>query len=55
MKVTEDPIVAEVRRNRDKLAAKFGYRLDAIVADIMERQRGNPRLVKRRQKRKRIG
>jgi hypothetical protein len=55
MKVTEDPIVAEVRRRRDKLAAKFAYNLDAIVADIQERQRGNPLLVKRRHKRKRIG
>jgi hypothetical protein len=55
MKGIHDPIVAEVRRHRDKLAAKFGYRLEAIAADIMERQRGDPQLVKRRQKRKRIG
>jgi len=51
VKTTHDPIVAEVRRQRDKLAAKFGYNLDAIVSDIQTRQCANPRLVKRRVKR----
>jgi hypothetical protein len=55
MKAVNDPVVAEVRRHRDKLAAKFGYRLEAIAADIMARQRGDPLLVKRRHKRRRIG
>jgi hypothetical protein len=51
VKVTGDPIVAEVRRQRDRLAAKFGYNLAAMAADIELRQRGNPRLVKRKTKR----
>jgi hypothetical protein len=51
VKITHDPIVAEVRRQRDKLAAKFGYDLAAIVSDIQTRQCANPRLVKRRTKR----
>ena len=51
MNITHDPVVTEVRRQRDKLAAKFGYNLDAIVSDIQTRQRGNPQLVKRRTKR----
>lgn len=34
----EDPIVAEVHRTRQELAAKFGFDLNAIVADIRKRQ-----------------
>ena len=37
-----DPIVEEVRRTKDKLAAKFNYDIDAIFADAMRRQ-GRPR------------
>jgi hypothetical protein len=49
--MARDPVVAEVRCQRDKLAAEFGYDLAAIVADRQTRQRGNRRLVKRRAKR----
>lgn len=33
-----DPIVEEVRRVRDANAAKFGYDIDAIFADLVARQ-----------------
>ena len=34
----EDPIVAEVHRTRQELAGKFGFDVNAIVADIRKRQ-----------------
>jgi hypothetical protein len=34
----EDPIVAEVHRTRQELAEKFGFDIQAIVADIRKRQ-----------------
>ena len=34
----EDPIVAEVHRTRQELAEKFGFDVNAIVADIRTRQ-----------------
>ena len=34
-----DPIVEEVRRTKEKLAAKFNYDLEAIFADAMRRER----------------
>ncbi len=34
----EDPIVAEVRRIREELAARFNFDLKAIFADIRQRQ-----------------
>ena len=34
----EDPIVAEVHRIREQLAAKFNYDVEAIFADIRKRQ-----------------
>lgn len=39
-----DPIVEEVRKFRDEHARKFNYDLDAICADLMERQKhsGHP-------------
>lgn len=36
--VWEDPIVAEVQRTRQELGAKFGIDVQAIVADIRQRQ-----------------
>ncbi len=39
-----DPIVEEVRRTKEKLAAKFNYDIDAIFADAMRRQgRAHPK------------
>ena len=34
----EDPIVAEVHRTREMLAAKFNFDIDAIFADMLKRQ-----------------
>ena len=34
----EDPIVAEVRRAREELAARFDFDVKAIFADIRNRQ-----------------
>ena len=34
----EDPIVAEVHRTREKLAAEFNYDVKAIFADLRKRQ-----------------
>ena len=42
----DDPIVAGVRRVRQNYARKFGYNLDAIVADLRRKEREHPeRLV----------
>ena len=34
----EDPIVAEVHRTREMLAAKFNFDINAIFADMQNRQ-----------------
>jgi hypothetical protein len=34
----EDPIVAEVHRTREKLAAKFNFDVAAFFADVRKRQ-----------------
>ena len=34
----EDPIVAEVHRTREMLAANFNFDIDAIFADMQKRQ-----------------
>jgi len=34
----EDPIVADVRRAREKLSAELGHDVKAIFADLMKRQ-----------------
>jgi len=34
----EDPIVEEVHRTREKLAAEFDFDVKAIVADLRKRQ-----------------
>jgi hypothetical protein len=34
----EDPIVAEVHRTREKLAAEFDFNVKAIFADLRKRQ-----------------
>jgi hypothetical protein len=38
-----DPIVDEVRRVRDALAARFNYDLDAIFRDIKEQEKKSGR------------
>ena len=46
MKAAEwkDPIVAEVRKIRDKIAARFNYDIDAIVEYMRQREKtsGHP-------------
>jgi hypothetical protein len=43
--MSSDPIVAEVRRARDLLAAKFAYNLTAIARDARKRQKQSRRKV----------
>ncbi len=45
----EDPIVAEVRRVREQVSAKFGFDVKAIFADIERRQvEAGARLVRQK-------
>ncbi len=37
--MNDDPIIDEVRRVRDALAARFDYDLDAIFQDIKKREK----------------
>ena len=41
----KDPIVEEVRKIREKHAAKFKYDLDAICRDLKEQERKSGRLI----------
>jgi hypothetical protein len=43
--MTRDPIVAEIRKNREELAARFKFDLKAIIADAQKRQRGRGKRV----------
>lgn len=46
--MNNDPIVEEVRKFRDEHARKFNYDLNAICADLMEKQkRSGHKLVRR--------
>ena len=40
-----DTIIAEVRQNRDELAERFNYDLQAIIKDARERQAAGGRRV----------
>ena len=42
-----DPVVAEIREIRDRLAARLGYDLRAIVQDARERDAAGDRRVVR--------
>lgn len=43
----EDPIVQEVRRERERLSEQFNFDVDAIFADLRKRQRSlGERLVR---------
>ena len=52
----KDPIVEEIRRHRDDHAKKFNYDLNAICADLIERQNNSghqlvrlkPRILEKR-------
>jgi hypothetical protein len=41
----KDPIIEEVRKIREKHAAKFNYDLDAICRDLKEQERKSERKV----------
>lgn len=41
----DDPIVEELRANRQAHAARFNYDLAAIVADLVEREKNSSRPV----------
>jgi len=38
-KTWESPIVLEVRKVKERLAAKFNFDVDAMLRDLMERQK----------------
>ena len=47
----EDPIVAEIHRIREKLAAEFNYDVKAIFADLRKRQESlGSRLVRQKKR-----
>lgn len=49
----EDPIVSEVRRVREELAAKFNFDISAIFEDIRKRQtKLGSRLIRRKHREK---
>ena len=48
MEKWEDPIVAEVRRARERYAARFDFDVRAICRDLRERQEASSRTVIRR-------
>lgn len=39
----KDPVVAEVRKNREILAAKFNYNIKDIISDAQNRQNKSKR------------
>ena len=41
----QDPIVEEVRREREEYASRFDFDLDAIVADLQKQQAQSGRIV----------
>ena len=48
----KDTIIADLRKIRDKHAARFNYDIDAIAADLRRREKGASRkLVNRKPKR----
>jgi hypothetical protein len=43
--MAKDPIVDEIRRNRQEIAKRFGYDLRAIIADAKRRQMAHGKKV----------
>jgi hypothetical protein len=43
--MAKDPIIEEIRNNRDQLAKRFDYDLRAVVADARKRQRGRGKKI----------
>lgn len=48
--MNNDPIVEEVGKFRDEYARKFNYDLDAICADLMEKQTQSGHTLVRRER-----
>ena len=40
-----DEVIAEVRRHKEAIAAEHNNDVDALLEDLRERQKSNPRLV----------
>lgn len=53
--MSDDPIMAEIRRYREEYAAKFNYDTQAILADIQKRQAESGRKVVSREPRRPAG
>ncbi len=49
--MSSDPIVAEIRRIREQIAAEFNFDLHAMVKDAQQRDAAGDRLVVRREPR----
>ena len=49
--MSSDPIVAEIRRIREQIAAELNYDLHAMVKDAQQRDAAGDRLVVRREPR----
>ena len=49
--MSSDPIVAEIRRIREQIAAEFNYERPAMVTDAQQRDAAGDRLVVRREPR----
>ena len=47
----EDPIVADVRRIREELSARFNFDVKAIIADLQSRQAAQGERLVSREKR----
>ena len=43
--MAKDPIIDEVRKNRQEIAERFGYDLRAIIADAKKRQKTHGKKV----------
>jgi len=50
-----DPIVAEIRAIRERLAARFNYDIDAMVKDAQQRDAAGDRKVVRLPPRRPVG
>lgn len=40
-----DPVMAEVRRHKEEIAASFGYDAIALCRSLQEREAGDPRVM----------
>jgi hypothetical protein len=45
--MSSDPIVVEIRRVREQIAARFGYNIRAIGEDARKRDAADPEVIRR--------